>query len=106
MSTRTKQSDIVSARELQILGHMRVRLLFSDGLVRELDLSPMLTGPACTRHRTDETFFARAHVLYGTLTWPDDSDLDPIVLHGDELPANGDGPRVPGESDPNSVQAS
>jgi hypothetical protein len=106
MSTRTKQSEIVSVRELQILGHMRVRLLFSDGLVRELDLSPMLTGPAFARHRTDETFFSRAHVLDGTVTWPDDSDLDPIVLHGDELPANGDGPRVLGESDPSSVQAS
>ncbi len=106
MSKRANQGEVVTVRELQILGHMKLRLLFSGGVVRELDLSPMLTGPAFTRHRTDEAFFSRARVRYGTVTWPDDSDLDPVVLHGDELPAHGEGPRVLGESDPSSVQAS
>src|SRR5712691_783988 len=99
-------NEMVSVLGLHVIGHMKLRLMFSDGLVRDLDLSPMLTGPAFTRHRTDAAFFSRARVRHGTVIWPDDSDLDPVVLHGDELPANGDGPRLLGESDPRSVEIS
>jgi hypothetical protein len=60
----------------------------------------MLTGPAFERHRTDDAFFGKAGVRHGTVAWPDDSDLDPSVLHGDARPAAGDSPRVLGESRP------
>ena len=92
--------EIVGVRGISVLEPLRLRLLFSDGLVRDLDLAPVMTGPAFVRHREDPAFFARARVRHGTVTWPDDSDLDPVVLHGDEAPAEGDGPRVLGESAP------
>ena len=93
-------STTITVRGVHVLGALRVRLLFSDGLVRDLDLSPMLTGPAFARHRLDAAFFGKARIRHGTITWPDDTDLDPTVLHGDELPAVGQGPRVLGETRP------
>lgn len=97
---------IVGVRGIHVLGSLQVRLLFTDGLVRDLDLAPVMTGPAFARHREDPAFFARARVRHGTVTWPDDSDLDPLVLHGDEQPAQGEGPRVLGELFPSSAVAS
>ena len=100
MSQKSGASTTISVRGVHVLGTLRVRLLFSDGLVRDLDLSPMLTGPAFARHRSDAAFFGKARIRHGTLAWPDDSDLDPTVLHGDELPAMGQGPHLLGETRP------
>jgi hypothetical protein len=77
------------------LGELRVRLAFSDGLVRELDLGPMLHGGVLEPLR-DPVEFARAFVddLAGTVAWPNGIDLDPDVLHGDHGPATGQPPVV------------
>ena len=76
------------------LGGLRLRLTFSDGLVRELDLGPMLDG--CLVALRDPVRLAEAKVdeVAGTVTWPDGFDLDPDVLHGDHPPAAGMGPIV------------
>ena len=100
MPQKSGASTTITVRGLHVLGDLRVRLLFSDGLVRDLDLTPMLTGPAFARHRADAAFFGKARIRHGAVAWPDDSDLDPMVLHGDELPAVGEGPRVLGEAQP------
>ena len=100
MSQHIAKHEIITVRGVHIPAHLRLRLLFSDGLVRDLDLAPMLTGPAFERHRHDPAFFARARIRHGTVTWPDDSDLDPLVLHGDAPPSRGFGPRVLGETHP------
>ena len=97
MPQKSGAASSVSIRGIRVLGDRRVRLLFSDGLVRDLDLNPTLTGPAFERHRLDAVFFRKARIGHGTVTWPDGSDLDPMVLHRDELPAVGQGPRVLGE---------
>lgn len=77
------------------LGLHSLRLTFSDGLVRELDLGPMLTGEAFDGLR-DPSVFAQVAVddLAGTIRWPGGIDLDPDVLHGDHEPASGRGPTV------------
>lgn len=106
MARRPASPELVGVRGIHVLGALQVRLLFSDGLVRDLDLAPLMSGPAFARHREEPAFFARARVRHGTVTWPDDSDLDPLVLHGDEKPARGGGPRVVGESFPSSAVAS
>ena len=77
------------------LGGLALRLSFDDGLVRDLDLDPMLHGGVLEALR-DTALFARAHVeeTAGTVAWPNGVDLDPDVLHGGYEPATGAGPRV------------
>jgi hypothetical protein len=66
----------------------RLRLTFTDGLVRDVDLSDDLWGPMAEPLR-DPGYFARVRVdpELGTVAWPNGYDLDPDVLHGDFEPA-------------------
>lgn len=81
--------------DVERLGGFRLRLKFSDGLVRELDLDRMFEGGSFESLR-DPAEFARATVdeVAGTLAWPNGIDLDPDVLHGDYSPATGLSPTV------------
>lgn len=77
------------------LGDLRLRVRFSDQLVRELDFEGVLTG-GVLEPLNDPALFARAGVdaTTGTVTWPNGVDLDPDVLHGDQEPAEGKAPTV------------
>ena len=77
------------------IGEMQLRLTFSDGLVRELDLDGLLSGGIFDNLR-DPKVFACVNVdpIAGTIYWPGGIDLDPDVLHGDHAPASGKAPRV------------
>ncbi len=88
-------SRLARIREVEHLGGLALRLSFDDGLVRDLDLDPMLHGGILDALR-DPTLFAQAHVdeTAGTVAWPNDVDLDPDVLRGDYEPATGAGPTV------------
>ena len=80
------------------LGELRLRLTFSDGLVRELDFAGALdTG--VLEPLKDPKLFAQVSVdpVAGTVVWPNGVDLDPDVLHGDHDPVSGVGPRVVAE---------
>ena len=81
--------------EAEHLGGYSLRLTFSDGLVRELDLEPVLIGEVFSQLR-DEPFFAQVaiDVQTRTICWPNGVDLDPDVLHGDFEPATGPAARV------------
>jgi len=72
------------------LGALTLRLTFSDGLVRELDLEPMLRGGVLEGLR-DPSEFAKVVLddVAGTVAWPNGVDLEPDVQHGDHPPANG-----------------
>jgi hypothetical protein len=61
-----------------------LRLTFTDGLIREVDLSGDLWGPMAEPLR-DPGYFAQVRVdpELGTVVWPNGYDLDPDVLHGD-----------------------
>lgn len=87
---------IVSAEHL---GDLRLRLRFSDGLVRELDFSGALDGGVLEALKDPEVF-AQVAVddVAGTVVWPNGVDLDPDVLHGDRPPAAGRAPSVLAES--------
>jgi hypothetical protein len=69
------------------LDGFRLRLTFSDGLVREVDLSNDLWGPMAAPLQ-DPAFFhqVRVDLELGTVVWPNGYDLDPDVLHGDHEP--------------------
>lgn len=63
-----------------------LHLTFDDGLTRDVDLADELWGPMFEPLK-DPGFFARVSVEHGTIVWPNGVDLDPLVLHGDFMPA-------------------
>ena len=73
--------------EVEPLKGFVLRLTFTDGLVREVDLSDDLWGPMAEPLK-DPGYFARVRVdpELGTVVWPNGYDLDPDVLHGDFEP--------------------
>jgi len=81
--------------QVEYLGELRLRLTFSDGLVRELDFQDALSGSLFDRLR-EPSYFSQVAVdpTTGTVTWPNEIDFDPDVLHGDHPPASGQGPRL------------
>ena len=80
---------------MEHLGGFRLRVTFTDELVRELDFDGVLTGGVFVELE-DENAFARVEVddVAGTIYWPNGVDLDPDVLHGDFEPATGTSPKV------------
>jgi hypothetical protein len=78
--------------EVEHLGEYRLRLTFSDGLVRELDFAGVIRDRGGVFEPLGEpAFFAQVAVdsIAGTIAWPNGVDLDPDVLHGDHEPASG-----------------
>lgn len=81
---------MVDVTDVRVLHDRVVRLSFSDGTTRVVDLTPLLGGPAFGDIPTDGGLFAQVRVdpETGTIGWPNGADLDPDVLHGDFEPAN------------------
>lgn len=81
--------------DVEHLGDLRLRLTFTDGLVRELDFDAVLDGGVFAPLR-ERILFAQVSVdtVAGTIAWPNGVDLDPDVLHGDHAPASGQSPVV------------
>lgn len=84
-----KDQDLVRVRKVEPLEPFVVRVGFTDGMTREIDLEPYLNGPVFERIREDPRFFKRVTVdeELGTIVWPNGADIDPDVLHGDFDPA-------------------
>lgn len=77
------------------LGAFRLRLTFSDGLVRELNFDGVLEGEIFEPlHDSAEFAQVLVDTVAGTIAWPNGVDLDPDVLHGDHEPASGRTPVV------------
>ena len=78
----------VTVTSVEVVGHYRLRLGFSDGSRREVDLTGELHGPVF-EPLGDPDFFSQVRVdnELGTVVWPNGADLDPLVLHGDFEPA-------------------
>jgi Protein of unknown function (DUF2442) len=81
--------DFVRVTSAQVLGRYRLRVGFSDGSSRDVDLAGELHGPVF-EPLADPDFFAQVRVdgELGTVVWPNGADLDPLVLHGDFEPAS------------------
>jgi hypothetical protein len=73
-----------------------VRLTFNDGLVREVDMAPMMWGELGEALK-DPDFFRRVRVdeEARSITWPNGFEPDPDVLHGDHPPAMAGGTEAP-----------
>ena len=59
-----------------------VRIVFADGEVRDVDVTPLLDTPAFSQLR-DQALFEQVKVdgETGTIVWPGDIDLDPDVVY-------------------------
>lgn len=69
--------------DVEVLGHYRLRLSFSDGLVGNADLSYLADRGGIFTPLHDPAFFAQVRVdpEIGTITWPGGVDLAPEVLY-------------------------
>ncbi len=65
-----------------------MRLLFDDGVVRDIRYVPGDAHGSLTRELDDPAYFARVQVdsAAGTVVWPNGLDLAPETLHGDHRP--------------------
>jgi len=80
---------MVRIASVEPLQGFRVRLRFTDGTKRELDLTPYLRGPVFETLKRDPALFRAVRVdeELGTIVWPNGADLCPDVLYGGRTPA-------------------
>ena len=83
MSSRVRVSSIVP------LSGTLVRLGFTSGESREVDLAPYLRGPIfeSIRDNPDEFRTVGVESELGTVVWPNGADIDPDVLYEGLVPA-------------------
>jgi hypothetical protein len=69
--------------DVQVLGHYRLRLTFSDGLVGDVDLSHLRSRGGVFESLDDPEYFGQVRLdpEIGTITWPSGADLAPEVLY-------------------------
>jgi hypothetical protein len=59
-----------------------VRIVFADGEVRDVDITPLLNIPAFSPLRDPASFEqVKIDERTGTIVWPGDVDLDPDVIY-------------------------
>jgi hypothetical protein len=86
--------DTVRVTDVEHLGGRVLRIVFADGLVRELDFEGALPGVLSAIDDDDVFPTVIVDPVARTISWSAGIDFDPDVLHGDEPPASGTGPKV------------
>lgn len=87
MSERSTAPDVVGVAVVR--PHV-MRLLFDDGVVRDVAYVPGKSHGSLLRLLDDPAYFARVRVDVEarTVVWPNGLDLAPEVLHGGYAPSN------------------
>ncbi|MGH9834714.1 MAG: DUF2442 domain-containing protein [Blastocatellia bacterium] len=80
---------MIFIRSVKPLENFRVRLGFSNGEEKEVDLELLLRGPIFEPLLRDPELFRAVRVdeELGTIVWPNGADMDPDVLYGSHPPA-------------------
>jgi hypothetical protein len=86
--------DAARVTDVEHLGGRVLRVVFADGLVRELDFAGALPGVLSAIDDDDVFPTVLVDPVARTISWPAGVDFDPDVLHGDQRPAPGTGPKV------------
>jgi hypothetical protein len=86
MNVRTQLIRVTAVEPTQAF---RLRLSFSDGTEREVDLESELWGPVFAPLKADPDLFRQVQLdtELGTIVWPNGADMAPEVLHGSHEPA-------------------
>ena len=86
---------MVRIKEVTPRGGFEVRLEFTDGTRKTVDLEPYLEGPVFEPLKEDPALFESVRVdpELGTIVWPNGADLDPDVLYADGTPAWAEKPK-------------
>jgi hypothetical protein len=73
---------ILRIREARVCGPHSLRLAFSDGTTKQVDVRPLLEGPVFEPLH-DPAYFAKVTVdqVCGTVVWPNGADFAPEALH-------------------------
>lgn len=89
MTTEERSHVMVRIRSVESLEKFRVRLEFTDGTQKEVDLEPYLHGPIFEPIRNDPLVFRSVRVdrQLGTIVWDNGADIDPDVLYKGLTPA-------------------
>jgi hypothetical protein len=79
---------VLRVTAVEAVSDHELRLTFNDGLVRDMDMAPMMWGELGEPLR-DPSFFRRVRVdeASRTIGWPNGFEPDPDVLHGEYPPA-------------------
>ena len=77
----------VRVQEVVVLADFRVRILFEDGSVKEIDLEPFLHGPIFEPIHKDPAMFRDVRIEGGTIAWANGADIDADVLYYGLTPA-------------------
>lgn len=80
---------MILIRSVIPLEQFQVRLEFSNGEQKVVDLAPLLRGPIFEPIRQSPEMFRAVRVdeELGTIVWPNGADMDPDVLYGSHQPA-------------------
>ncbi len=80
---------LVRIQSVEPLKDFFVRLKFTDGTMREVDLEPFLRGKVFETIRTNRAVFQSVKVdeTMGTIVWENGADIDPDVLYHNLKPA-------------------
>lgn len=82
-----KRTELVQVVDVEPLEGFTLRLSFSDGTTRDVDVEDLLRGPVFEPLLRDSALFRQVRVESGSVAWPNGADIDPVVLHGSAEPA-------------------
>ena len=84
-----KMKQLIRIRSTTPLEDYVVRVEFTDGTIRDIDLEPFLHGPVFEPLRHDPALFRALRVdpRMKTLVWNNGADIDPDVLYYNLTPA-------------------
>ena len=74
---------MIRVQQVTPLDHRRVRVTFTNGETRDIDLTPYLHGPIFQSIAQDDQEFRKVfvHPEFHTLAWPNGADICPDVLY-------------------------
>ncbi len=75
--------EVIEVVAVELLDGFNVRMRFSNGEVREVDLERYLHGPIFEPLRKDPDLFPQMHIEGGTIAWPNGADIAPETLYED-----------------------
>ncbi len=81
-----EQPDIVLVESFEKLGEYRIRMRFTNGQEREIDLAPYLHGPVFQPLLMNRELFETIHIEGGTIAWNNGADVAPETLYEDSQP--------------------